>query len=91
MNPVVTPFFHKSSNTWTYVVADPATQAAAVIDPCLDFDAKSGRTGVYDIAVSNQHGEPLAVFRGRSYTIKGKPLVEGLPMGRPGNKKVEET
>lgn len=46
MNPVVTPFFHKSSNTWTYVVSDPETLAAAIIDPCLDFDAKSGRTGV---------------------------------------------
>jgi acyl-CoA thioesterase len=53
--------------------------------------SKSGRTGVYDISVSNQHGEPLAVFRGRSYTIKGKPLVEGLPMGKPGKKKVQET
>jgi len=46
MNPQVTPFFHKASNTWTYVVSDPTTRAAAVIDPCLDFDAKSGRTGV---------------------------------------------
>ena len=46
MNPEVTPFFHQPSNTWTYVVSDPATRAAAVIDPCLDFDAKSGRTGV---------------------------------------------
>jgi glyoxylase-like metal-dependent hydrolase (beta-lactamase superfamily II) len=46
MNPQVTPFFHKPSNTWTYVVFDPVTRAAAVIDPCLDFDAKSGRTGV---------------------------------------------
>ena len=46
MNPVVTPFFHPQSNTWTYVVSDPQTRAAAVIDPCLDFDARSGRTGV---------------------------------------------
>ena len=46
MNPEVTPFFHQPSNTWTYVVSDPATRTAAVIDPCLDFDAKSGRTGV---------------------------------------------
>lgn len=44
--------------------------------------AKSGRTGVYDITVSNQRGERVAAFRGRSYTIKGKPLVEGLPMGK---------
>ena len=47
--------------------------------------ARSGRTGVYDIAVTNQRGESVAAFRGRSYTIKGKPLVEGLPMGKqPG-------
>ncbi len=43
--------------------------------------AKSGRTGVYDIAVSNQRGERVAAFRGRSYTMKGRPLIEGLPMG----------
>ena len=48
--------------------------------------SKSGRTGVYDITVRNQRGEPMAAFRGRSYTIKGKPLIEGLPMGKPGRK-----
>jgi acyl-CoA thioesterase len=44
--------------------------------------ARSGRTGVYDITVTNQRGEAVAAFRGRSYTIKGKPLIEGLPMGK---------
>ncbi len=44
--------------------------------------SKAGRTGVYDIDVVNQRGEPVAAFRGRSYTMKGKPLVEGLPMGK---------
>ena len=44
--------------------------------------SKSGRTGVYDIDVSNQRGEAVAAFRGRSYTVKGKPLVEGLPVGK---------
>lgn len=37
--------------------------------------SKSGRTGVYDIEVSNQRGEKVAAFRGRSYTMKGKPVV----------------
>jgi len=37
--------------------------------------SKSGRTGVYDTEVCNQHGTRIAVFRGRSYTIKGKPAV----------------
>jgi len=44
--------------------------------------SKAGRTGVYDIDVHNQRGQQLAAFRGRSYTMKGKPLVEGLPMGK---------
>ena len=44
--------------------------------------SKSGRTGVYDISVTSQKGEAIAAFRGRSYTMKGKPLVDGLPMGK---------
>ena len=31
----------------------------------------SGRTGVYDIEVTNQRGETIALFRGKSYRIKG--------------------
>ncbi|MEX8517037.1 MAG: hydroxyphenylacetyl-CoA thioesterase PaaI [Leptothrix sp. (in: b-proteobacteria)] len=37
--------------------------------------SKAGRTGVYDTEIVNQRGERLAVFRGRSYTLKGKPAV----------------
>ena len=37
--------------------------------------SKSGRTGVYDAVVTNQRGERVAVFRGRSHTMKGKPSV----------------
>ena len=42
--PVVQPFHHADSGTWSYVVSDPRTNAAAIIDPVLDFDPKSGRT-----------------------------------------------
>lgn len=38
----------------------------------------AGRTGVYDITVKNQRDELVAVFRGKSYRIKGKPVVAGL-------------
>ncbi len=34
----------------------------------------SGRTGVYDIDVTNQRGEKIAFFRGKSYRIKG-PVI----------------
>lgn len=37
--------------------------------------AKGGRTGLYDVTVTNQRDERIAVFRGRSYTMKGKPAV----------------
>ncbi|MEY8875170.1 MAG: hydroxyphenylacetyl-CoA thioesterase PaaI [Leptothrix sp. (in: b-proteobacteria)] len=40
----------------------------------------AGRTGVYDIDVTNQRGERIAVFRGRSYRMKGRAVVE-LPAG----------
>ena len=36
---------------------------------------KAGRTGFYDTEVTNQRGERVAVFRGRSHTLKGKPAV----------------
>ena len=35
----------------------------------------AGRTGVYDVNVRNQRGEAIAVFRGRSYCLKGRPTV----------------
>ncbi len=44
--------------------------------------SKSGRTGVYDVAVRNQRGEAVAAFRGRSYTMKGKALIDSLPVGK---------
>ena len=44
MTPIVTPYFHTGTHTWAYVVADPTTGTAAVVDPVLDYDAPSGRT-----------------------------------------------
>ncbi|MEY4556558.1 MAG: hypothetical protein RL093_1677 [Pseudomonadota bacterium] len=42
--PTVEGFFDAATHTITYLVADPATGVAAVIDPVLDFDPASGRT-----------------------------------------------
>lgn len=41
--PTVEGFFDAATHTVTYLVADPATGAAAVIDPVLDFDPANGR------------------------------------------------
>jgi acyl-CoA thioesterase len=54
--------------------------AAARLGDVLTAEArelnKAGRTGVYDIEVRNQRGERVAAFRGRSYTLKGKFVVD---------------
>ena len=43
MSATVQSFFHATTSTWSHIVADPATRAAAIIDPVLDFDPASGR------------------------------------------------
>jgi len=42
MQPVIEAFFDEPTNTVTYLVADPATGDAAVIDPVHDYDPASG-------------------------------------------------
>lgn len=37
--------------------------------------SRTGRTGLYDTLVLNQRGERIALFRGRSFTMRGKPVV----------------
>lgn len=42
--PIVEAFFNEPTNTFSYVVRDPASSACAIIDSVLDFDAAAGRT-----------------------------------------------
>ena len=43
---IIHAFFDQPTNTVSYLVADPVTRAAAVIDPVLDYDHKSGKATV---------------------------------------------
>ncbi|MBY0567245.1 MAG: MBL fold metallo-hydrolase [Hyphomonadaceae bacterium] len=45
--PRVRAFFHEPTFTVSYLVWDPETKRAAIIDSALDFDQKSGRTGTH--------------------------------------------
>lgn len=45
----ITPFFHEGTGTWTYVVH--RDHDAVVIDPVLDYDPKSGKTGIDSLRV----------------------------------------
>ncbi|WP_289047307.1 MBL fold metallo-hydrolase [uncultured Psychrobacter sp.] len=42
-------FLHSDTETYTHVLADVQQQVCAIIDPVLDFDAKSGRTDTASI------------------------------------------
>lgn len=44
MKPEIVAFFHEETNTVAYVVSDPESGAAAVIDSVLDYDMAAGRT-----------------------------------------------
>lgn len=44
MKPTVSHFFDQDTNTYSYVVKDPTSQACAIIDSVLDFDYAAGRT-----------------------------------------------
>ena len=41
--PTIKAFFDEPTNTISYLVADPATKRAAIVDPVLDYDHASGK------------------------------------------------
>jgi len=41
--PTITAFFDEPTNTVSYLVADPETKRAAIVDPVLDYDHASGK------------------------------------------------
>lgn len=48
-------FFEKATSTWQYIVIDPKTAEAVIIDPVLDYDPASG-------AVSTSTADGLISF-----------------------------
>lgn len=52
----------------------PARLGDTLTARCQEL-SRSGRTGVYDVQVHNQHGQQIALFRGRSHTFKGQAVV----------------
>ncbi|MCG7393370.1 MBL fold metallo-hydrolase [Microvirga sp. ACRRW] len=46
LKPIIKAFFDEPTNTVSYLVADPATKKAAIVDPVLDYDHKSGKANM---------------------------------------------
>lgn len=59
----VKAFFDQATNTFSYVVADPATAQCAIIDSVLDYDAASATTHSYhaDLIVDYVQQQQLTV------------------------------
>lgn len=62
--PIIRAFFDESTNTVSYLVADPATRRAAVIDPVLDYDHNSGTVDTRSVQAM------LAAAEEAGYTIE---------------------
>jgi len=47
VKPIIHAFFDEATNTVSYLVGDPETKRAAVIDPVFDYDYKSGKASAH--------------------------------------------
>jgi glyoxylase-like metal-dependent hydrolase (beta-lactamase superfamily II) len=61
--PVIRAFFDEPTNTVSYLVSDPGTKRAAIVDPVLDYDHASGKasTTSADIILSAAEADGLTV------------------------------
>ncbi|MFO7994908.1 MAG: MBL fold metallo-hydrolase [Marinobacter sp.] len=63
-NPLVQHFFDEPTNTFSYVVSDPDSDACAIIDSVLDFDYAAGKT---DVRSAN---EIIDYIRGKNLRVE---------------------
>lgn len=63
MNHIVKRFYEKGSSTFSYVVSDPKSRQAVVIDPVMTFEPAAGRTStaVLDEVLAYLEAEQLSV------------------------------
>lgn len=47
-----------------------------VLTATAEERSRSGRTGVYDVRIENQFGKTIALFRGKSYQVRGTVIYE---------------
>lgn len=89
--PAITAFFDEPTNTISYLVADPVTHRAAVIDPVLDFDHRDGTVDVRSVeailAAARQQGltiEWALETHAHADHLSGAPYIKSKTGARIG-------
>jgi len=89
--PIVRAFFDEPTNTVSYIVADPVTRQAAVIDPVLDYDHNAGQVddrSVDDILrVAQQQGYSIVwtlETHAHADHLSGSPYIKAKTGARIG-------
>jgi glyoxylase-like metal-dependent hydrolase (beta-lactamase superfamily II) len=88
---IIEGFFDPATNTISYLVADPATRLAAVIDPVLDYDPKSGEVDGCSVdavlAAAGRHGYRIVwalETHAHADHLSGAPLIKARTGARIG-------
>ena len=89
--PAIRAFFDEPTNTISYLVADPVTHRAAVIDPVLDFDHRDGTVDVRSVeailAAARQQGltiEWALETHAHADHLSGAPYIKSKTGARIG-------
>jgi hypothetical protein len=77
-HPTVRGFFDEPTNTVSYLVFDPVTKRAAVVDPVLDYEQSTGK------ASTNSADAILAAAAGRGLPSIGCSRPTPMPTICPG-------
>ncbi len=91
MKPDIQSFFDPDTFTVSYVVSDPATRMAAIVDSVLDFNPNSGRTRTTSadriVSYVRENGlrvEWLLETHAHADHLSGAPYLRGILGGRIG-------
>jgi glyoxylase-like metal-dependent hydrolase (beta-lactamase superfamily II) len=89
--PAIRAFFDEPTNTVSYLVWDARTKAAAVIDPVLDYDHRSGKASVKsaDAIIEAAKAEDLRIewvleTHAHADHLSGAPYIKGKTGAKVG-------
>lgn len=91
VTPEVAGFFDQTTNTVSYVVKDPASNACAIIDPVMDFDYAAGRISfqsadliISHIRLNDLRVEWLIETHAHADHLSAAPYIQAKLGGRLG-------